>query len=77
LFGDVCSKFNITVPVVGSNSSANGTNVTFVPPSSTPTPTIVPSKGGAAASLLAKGDGKAVAIFGVFVAAYCFYGLGL
>lgn len=29
LFGEVCQKFNISVPVLGSNSSGNGTNVTF------------------------------------------------
>jgi hypothetical protein len=28
LFGEVCQKFNISVPVLGSNSSGNGTNVT-------------------------------------------------
>ncbi|KAH9809508.1 hypothetical protein Tdes44962_MAKER06115 [Teratosphaeria destructans] len=33
LFGEVCTQFNISVPVIGSNSSANGTNVTY--PSST------------------------------------------
>ncbi|KAF2771712.1 hypothetical protein EJ03DRAFT_334641 [Teratosphaeria nubilosa] len=32
LFGEVCAQFNITVPVIGSNSSANGTNVTYTPP---------------------------------------------
>jgi hypothetical protein len=32
LFGEVCQKFNITVPVLGSNSSGNGTNVTAVAP---------------------------------------------
>lgn len=32
LFGEVCQKFNISVPVLGSNSSGNGTNVTVVAP---------------------------------------------
>lgn len=32
LFGDVCQKFNISVPVLGSNNSGNGTNVTVVVP---------------------------------------------
>ena len=32
LFGEVCQKFNISVPVLGSNSSGNGTNVTVVVP---------------------------------------------
>lgn len=32
LFGEVCQKFNITVPVLGSTSSGNGTNVTAVAP---------------------------------------------
>jgi len=38
LFGDVCSQFNISVPVVGSNSSANGTNVTYPIPTAPITP---------------------------------------
>lgn len=33
LFGEVCQKFNISVPVLGSNSSGNGTNVTVAVPS--------------------------------------------
>lgn len=39
LFEEVCEKFNISVPVLGSNSSGNGSNVTVpVPagPSTTP-----------------------------------------
>jgi hypothetical protein len=28
LFGEICQKFNISVPVLGSNSSGKGTNVT-------------------------------------------------
>jgi hypothetical protein len=32
LFGEVCQKFNISVPVLGSNSSGNGTNVTVAAP---------------------------------------------
>ena len=36
LFGEVCAQFNISVPVVGSNTSINGTNVTYpVPTAST------------------------------------------
>lgn len=31
LFQEVCQPFNISVPILGSNSSANGTNVTFTP----------------------------------------------
>jgi hypothetical protein len=39
LFGEVCEKFNISVPVLGSNGSANGTNVTSgMKPSSTGEP---------------------------------------
>ena len=43
LFGQVCAKYNISVPVLGSNSSANGTNVTF--PSPSPTVAVVPYTG--------------------------------
>ena len=42
LFGEVCQKFNITVPVLGSNSSGNGTNVTALAP---PQPSTEPSTG--------------------------------
>lgn len=38
LFGQVCEAFNISVPVVGSNSSANGTNVSFPSPTAIVTP---------------------------------------
>ena len=33
LFREVCAPFNITVPLIGSNSSANGTMVTYPAPS--------------------------------------------
>jgi hypothetical protein len=42
LFGEVCQKFNISVPVLGSNSSGNGTNVTVPTP---PQPSIEASTG--------------------------------
>jgi hypothetical protein len=42
LFGEVCQKFNISVPVLGSNSSSNGTNVTIGAPSQ---PSTEPSTG--------------------------------
>lgn len=44
LFGEVCQKFNISVPVLGSNSSGNGTNVTVV---ASPQPSAEPSTGSA------------------------------
>jgi hypothetical protein len=42
LFEEVCQKFNISVPVLGSNSSGNGTNVTVAAP---PQPSTEPSTG--------------------------------
>lgn len=42
LFGEVCKKFNISVPVLGSNNSGNGT--TFVP---SPFPSTEPFTGSA------------------------------
>lgn len=39
LFAEVCQQFNISVPVLGSNGSTNGTNVTTAPlPHSTTQP---------------------------------------
>ena len=43
LFGEVCQKFNISVPVLGSNSSGNGTNVTTT--ATPPHPSMEPSTG--------------------------------
>jgi len=42
LFEEVCQKFNISVPVLGSNSSGNGTNLTVATP---PQPSTEPSTG--------------------------------
>jgi hypothetical protein len=42
LFEDVCQKFNISVTVLGSYNSGNGTNVTVMTP---PQPSIEPSTG--------------------------------
>ena len=44
LFGDVCQKFNVSVPVLGSNSSGNCTNATVVHP---PQPSTEASPGSA------------------------------
>ena len=52
LFDEVCSQFNITVPILGSNSSVNGTNVTF--PAHT-APSVVPYTGVAGQSVDAAG----------------------
>lgn len=51
LFREVCAPFNISVPIVGSNSSVDGTNVTYPSPS----PSIVSTSEG----------GKKVIGFGV------------
>jgi hypothetical protein len=47
LFASVCSKFNISVPVLGSNGSANGTKVTTVTSPSLPNSTVEPFVGAA------------------------------
>lgn len=44
LFGEVCQKFNISVPVLESDSSGNGSNVTVAAP---PRPSTEASTGSA------------------------------
>ncbi|KAF2162263.1 hypothetical protein M409DRAFT_27266 [Zasmidium cellare ATCC 36951] len=65
LFGDVCSKFNISVPVVGSNSSANGTTVT--PPS--PSGSIVPYTGSATSTFTIGSGSLSIFLLGAFITA--------
>ncbi|TKA69054.1 hypothetical protein B0A55_08714 [Friedmanniomyces simplex] len=60
LFGQVCAQFNISVPVLGSNSSANGTNVTYSTPTASPVPytgqaSVGPASCGAVVIMLAVG----------------------
>ena len=50
LFEEVCQKFNISVPVLGNNSSVDGTNVTA---GSALQPSMEPSTGTAARALTA------------------------
>jgi len=64
LFGQVCAKYNISVPVLGSNSSTNGTNVTF--PSPGPTASVVPYTG--VASIRAESSGVVVLVVAVGLA---------
>lgn len=68
LFGEVCAQYNITVPTIGSNSSANGTNVTY--PS--PTASITPYTGAASHAI----DGKCTTplVAGLLLAAGLFFG---
>ncbi|KAK1058987.1 hypothetical protein LTR74_012963 [Friedmanniomyces endolithicus] len=66
LFGQVCAKYNISVPVLGSNSSTNGTNVTFPSPMASAVPytgvaSVGPQGCGVVVIVLAVGLGLAMA----------------